>query len=164
MKRSKFLVSATLAIFMLTSLTILSASATSATFPTFTLSKSSTQLHYVLPVGTQFNGSISTTGPVRFFVSEPNGTVIVNLGLIDRTATFSFISQQTGNYTLNFENELSSTVQVTFSYVTNPDISNGNSAGVPPIYLPIFIIVTVVGCIVILFIGRRKNKNLSDSD
>ena len=123
MKKTKFLLTATSAVLILTSLMILSASASTATFPTFTLSQSSTQLHYALPVGTQFNGSISTTGPVRFFASAPNGTVIVNLGLIDKTATFSFTAQQSGNYTLNFENDLPTLIDVTFSYVTNPDIS-----------------------------------------
>jgi hypothetical protein len=160
MKKIKFLISATLA-----SLIILSASASTATFPTFTLSSSSTQLHYSLPMGTQFNGSISTTGPVRFFVSAPNGTVIVNLALIDKTTTFSFIAQQTGNYTLNFENDLPTSVQVTFSYVTNPEISGGsNSGGIPLIYLPIFIIIAAFGSIIIFIVARRKNKNQSNVD
>ena len=164
MKKTRFLIFAVLAALMLMSLIILSASATTATFPTFTLSASSTQLHYDLPVGTQFNGSISTTGPVRFFLSAPNGTVIINLGLVDRTTTFSFTARQTGNYTLNFENDLPNSIQVTFSYVTNPDISGGsNSGGVPPIYFPIFIIVTVFGSILIIVIARRKNKNQSDA-
>jgi hypothetical protein len=137
---------------------IFSASASTATFPTFTLSSSTTQLYYELPSGTQFNGSISTTGPVRFFLSAPSGTVIVNLGLVDKTATFSFTAQQTGNYTLNFENDLPNVIQVTFSYVTNPDISgDSNSGGIPLFYIPIFIIITVFGSIVIFIATRRKN-------
>ena len=159
MKKTKFLISAISAIIMLTSLIILSASASTASFPTFTLSSSSTQLHFALPVGTQFNGSISTTGPVRFFVSAPNGSVIVNLGLIDKTNAFSFIAQQTGNYSLNFENDLPDPVQVIFSYVTNPDISGGsNSGGIPLIYLPIFIIIAVFGSILIIFLSATETK------
>ena len=150
---------------MLALLMILSVSASTATFPTFTLSSSSTQLHYVLPIGTQFNGSILTTGPVRFFASAPNGTIIVNLGLIDKTTTFSFNAQQTGNYTLNFENDLPNSIQVTFSYVTKPDISSGsNSGGIPIFYLPIFIIIAVFGSIIILFGARRKYKRQSTAD
>lgn len=160
MKKTKFLVSAMWVILMLTSLMILSTSASTATFPTFTLSASSTQLHYALPAGTQFNGSISTTGPVRFFLSAPNGTVIANLGLVDKVATFSFTAQQTGNYTLNFENDLPNSIQVNFSYVTNPDISGGsNSGGIPLIYLPIFIIIVVFGSILIIFFVRYRVKN-----
>lgn len=158
MKKIKFLKFATLAIVMLTSLMILSASASTATFPTFTLSSSSTQLNYALPLGAQFNGSISTSGPVRFFLSAPNGTVIVNLGLVDKATKFTFTAQQTGNYTLNFENDLPNTIQVTFSYVTNPDISgDSTSGGIPLVYLPVFIIITVFGSILIIFVTRRKN-------
>ena len=165
MKKTKFLITITFAALTLASLITLSVSASTATFPTFTLSSSSTQLHYVLPLGTQFNGSISTTGPVRFFASAPNGTVIVNLGLIDKSSTFSFTAQQTGNYTMNFENDLPNSVQVTFSYVTNPDISGGsNSGGIPLVYFPIFIVIAAFGSIIIVIVARRKNKNQSNVD
>ena len=165
MKKTKFLICAILTILFLTTLMVFTASASTATFPTFTLSSSSTQLHYVLPAGTQFNGSISTTGPVRFFLSAPNETLIVNLGLIDKTTPFSFTAHQTGNYTLNFENDLPNSIQVTFSYVTNPDISGGNnSGGIPLIYLPIFIIIAVFGSFIILFVARRKYKNQYRAD
>jgi len=159
MNKTKLFLSATLAALLLTLL--MASSAFAATVPTFTLSSSASQLQYVLPGGTSFNGSISTTGAIRFFVSAPNGTVIVNLSLIDKNAAFSFVAQQNGTYTLNFENDLPNSVQVSFSYETNPDISgSNNSTGLlPPIYLPIFIIIAVVGSIVIFFILRRKNKN-----
>jgi hypothetical protein len=111
-------------------------------------------------MGTTFNGSITTTGAIRFFISAPNGTVIANLSLIDKSATFSFVAQQNGTYILNFENDLPNSVQVSFSYVTNPDISGGgNSPGIPFSYLSIFIIVAVVGSIVIFFVMRRRRKN-----
>jgi hypothetical protein len=94
-------------------------------------------------------------------VSAPNGNIIINLGLIDKTTTFTFTAQQTGNYTLTFENDLPNSVEVTFSYVTNPDISGGsNSAGIPLIYIPIFIIIAVFGSILILFFARRKKNSL----
>jgi hypothetical protein len=128
------------------------------TTQTFTLSSQITQTQYQLPKGTIFNGSISTTGAVRFWVSAPNGSQIVNLGLIDQAATFSFIAKQNGNYTLNFENDLPTEVQVTFSYITNPDISSGNSTGTPIGYLFIPITIAVLGCILIIFLVRRKNK------
>jgi len=164
MKRIRFLTFAVLAFLMLMLLTTLSASATTATFPTFTLSASSTQLHYDLPLNTQFNGSISTTGPVRFFVSDPKGMVIVNLGLVDKAATFSLVSNQTGNYTMNFEDDMPNTIQVSFSYVTNPDIAGGNSGGLSLVYLPIFVFVVVFGSIIIIVVGRRRNKDQVESD
>jgi hypothetical protein len=129
------------------------------TLPAITLSASSAQLPIFLPLGTTFNGSISTSGTVRFWVSAPNGAQIVNLGLIDKTTTFSFVANQNGNYTLNFEKDFTNSIQVTFSYTTNPDISDGNnSAGTPPVYLVISIVIAVLGSILIIFLVRRKNK------
>ena len=137
-------------------ITTLPASAT--TIPTFTLSAQSSQLKYALPAGTTFNGSISTTGTIRFWVSDPNGFQIVNLGLIDQEATFSFVAQQAGNYTLNFENDLPNPIQVTFSYETNPDISTDNPTSIPPIYLTIPIAIAVIGSVLIIGLARLKRK------
>ena len=133
--------------------------AVATTIPAFTLSSSTVQIPIVLPAGTTFNGSISTTGTIRVWVSDPNGSNIVNLGLIDKAATFSFAAQQTGNYTLNFENDLPNSIQVSFSYTTNPDIPDNNNSGIPLSYLAIPIIIAVVGSILIIFFGRRKRKN-----
>ncbi|HLN89266.1 MAG TPA: hypothetical protein VK253_04305, partial [Candidatus Binatia bacterium] len=79
--------------------------ASAATAQTFSVS-SLTQLQIAVPEGTTFNGSISTSATLRFWVTAPNGAQIVNLGLIDIPTTFSFVAQQTGNYTLNFENDV----------------------------------------------------------
>jgi hypothetical protein len=142
---------------MIMSFTALLASAT--TLPAITLSASSAQLPILLPTGTTFNGSISTTGTVRFWVTAPNGVQIVKLGLIDTANTFSFVANQNGNYTMNFENSLINPIQVTFSYVTDPDIpSVNNSTGIPLVYLLLSIIIAVLGSILIIFFVRRKNK------
>ncbi len=152
--------STALAVLLLASLMAVSAFAT--TVPTFTLSASSTQLQYVLPQGTTFNGTISTTGDVRFWVSAPNEAEIVNLGIIDKTTPFSFVAQQNGTYTLNFENDLSNSIQVTFSYVTNPVIpGSNNSTGISQSYLLITVIVAVLGSFLIIFVLHRKSKTSS---
>lgn len=161
MEKTKLLSLTLLTALLIISLTTLSAFAT--TVPTFTVSQLSTsEVPIVLPTGTTFNGSISTSGTVRFWVNDPNGAQIVNLGLIDNTAKFSFVSQQNGNYTMNFENDQPNAdpVQVTLSFVTNPDISSGgNSTGTPLSYFIILIVIAVVGSIVMFFLVRRKNKN-----
>src|SRR5665647_194236 len=134
MKKIKILTSIAITALLMMSFMALLASA--ITLPAIALSASSSQLPIMLPTRTTFNGSISTTGTVRFWVSAPNGAQIVNLGLIDKTTTFSFVANQNGNYTMNFENDLTNPIQVTFSYVTNPDISSGsNSIGIPLVYL-----------------------------
>jgi flagellar basal body-associated protein FliL len=157
MKKIKILTGIAITTLLIMSFMALLASA--ATLPVITLSASSAQLPIMLPTGTTFNGSISTTGTVRFWVSAPNGAQIVNLGLIDKTTAFSFIAEQNGNYTMNFENDLTNSIQVNFSYVTNPDISSGNnSSGIPFVYLVISIVIAVLGSILIIFFVRRKNK------
>ena len=167
MKKTKLLTLAALAVLLLTLPMATLVFAT--TVSTFTLSSaSSNQLQYVLPQGTTFNGTISTTGSVRFWVSDPNMAEIVNLGIIDKTATFGFVAQQSGTYTLNFENDVpnSNSIQVTFSYVTNPEIpSSNNSSGGSLIYLLITIVIAAIGSIVIILLLRRKNKiHASPSD
>ncbi len=158
MKKTKFHIYVILTALLLTS--AMATSAFAVTVPTFTLSSQSyVQFQYVLPQGTTFNGSISTTGSVRFFISAPNGTIISNLGIIDKSATFGFVSQQNGTYTLNFENDLPNSIQVTFSYATNPEITqSGNSALISPVYLLIVVVVAVVGSFLIIFFTRRKSK------
>jgi hypothetical protein len=157
MKKIKMLTSITITTLLIMSFMALLASAT--TLPAITLSASSAQLPIMLPIGTTFNGSILTTGTVRFWVSAPNGAVTVNLGLIDKTEEFSFVANQNGNYTMNFENSLTNSIKVIFSYVTNPDISTGNnSTGIPLVYLILSIFVAVLGSILLIFFIRRKNK------
>ena len=157
MKKIKILPSIAITSLLIMSFMALLASAT--TLPAITLSASSAQLPIILPTGTTFNGSISTTGTVRFWVTAPNGVQIVKLGLIDTTTTFSFVANQNGNYTMNFENGLTNPIQVTFSYVTDPDIpSVNNSTGIPLVYLLLSIIIAVLGSILIIFFVRRKNK------
>lgn len=134
------------------------------TVPSFTLSAESLQIWYNLPQGTIFNGTISTTGTIRFWVNAPDNAPIVNLGLIDNNDSFGFAAPQNGSYTFNFENDLPSSVQVTFSYETNPDISGGNSA-TPSSYYPLatIIVVAVVGSIVIVFAIRRRHRKSSSN-
>ncbi len=139
----------------------MSVPAFATTVPTFTLSASSNQLQYVMPQGTIFNGTIATTGSVQFWVSAPNYAEIVNLGIIDQTTTFSFVAPQNGTYTLNFENDISNSVQVTFSYVTNPVIPGSNNSGISQSYLLITVIVAVLGSFLIIFVLHRKSKTSS---
>jgi hypothetical protein len=147
-------ISAALAVLLLVLLTAPAVFAT--TEPSFTLSASSNELYYVVKAGTVFNGSISTTGDVRFWVSAPNAEQIVDLSIVDKSATFSFVAQQNGTYVMNFEDDLSNTVTVTFSYTSNPAVSDLNSTGINPLYLLITAIIAVSGSIILIIIVRRR--------
>jgi hypothetical protein len=156
MQKIKNLAPIFVSLFLVAVITTLSASAVS--IPTFTLSAQSSQLNYALPAGTTFNGSISTTGTIRFWVSDPQGVQIINSRLIDQKAAFGFVAEQVGNYTLNFENDLPTAVQVTFSYETNPEIPTNNSTFISLAYLSIPIAVAVIGSVLIFVLLRRKRK------
>ena len=163
MKKPKLLIFTMMTAFFILPLLF---SSVSATVSTFTVSPAS-QIQFVLPQGTIFNGSISTSSTVRFWVSAPDGAQIVNLGLIDQSTTFSFVATQGGNYTMNFENGIpyANPPQVTFTYSTTPDVTSNNSTGIPFTYLLATVIIAVCGAVLIVLLVRRKNKDQdSESD
>lgn len=151
-------------ILTLTALTLLLAasflalSASAETTETFTVTQTTYQITFNLPAGTAFNGSLSTSSTVRVWVSDPNGTLIANPGLVDSSASFSFVAAKEGNYYVSFENPLANPATVTFTYQTNPDISGGNPSLLPFSIWPIFAVVTVVGCVLIVYLSRRKRR------
>jgi len=151
-----------LAALLFVSIGIFSVSA--KTTQTFPLAGSSNQFQFVLPAGATFNGSVSTTGLVQVWVNGPSQAAILNLGLIDKTTTFNFVAQQNGTYLVNFENDLSSSIQVTFSYVTNPSVqgissgSTSTSQGMSLTYTLITVIAAVAGSTVIILLLRRQKK------
>ena len=89
MEKIKLLTPTVLAVLMLCVLSFSPVFATDTT--KFNLALASNQIQYMIPAGTVFNGSIATTGMVRFWVTAPNGEQIVNLGIIDKTSSFSFV-------------------------------------------------------------------------
>lgn len=138
-------------------------SLTSAAVTTnFSITGSIKQIPINLPAGTIFNGTITATGTIRVWASDANGSLVANPGLVDNQGQLNFIAVKGGVYTLSFENNLPDTVQVTFSYQTDPDTSGENTSVLPISYLPVFIIVTVVGCILIIYFARRKNKQANN--
>lgn len=147
-----------LAVLMLSELSVSPGFATDST--TFTLSSSTNQIQFKIPAGIVFNGSIATTGMVRFWVTAPDEVQIVNLGIVDKTRNFSFQALQNGTYTLNFENDLPNPIQVTLSYSTDPQVPGiGNSTGTSPAYLLITVLIAVAGSILIILLMRRRNKD-----
>lgn len=133
---------------------------TSAATTSFSLSAETAQYRYLLPAGTTFNGTINTSGTIRFWASDPNGNQIVNLGLVDDSGSFSFVAQEYGNYTLNFESNMlnSDPVQVTFTYLTNPDITSGAPSSPLNTVLISAVIIVVGSALIIVFIRFRNRK------
>jgi hypothetical protein len=157
----KLLTFALLTFLMLSTMMIFPAYASDST--TFSLALSTNQIQYTIPAGTMFNGSIATTGMVRFWVTAPNEIEIVNLGIIDKTNSFSFVAQQNGTYTFNFENDLPNTIQVTFSYTANPQLPNSNT-GIPLTYFLVVGTVAVAGSLLIFFGIRHKTRKAKSAN
>ncbi len=163
MKKLAFAAFVALAAILAMSLMAVSVSATDV--EPFTLAASAGQLRYDLPAGTVFNGTITASGTIRFWINAPSGVQIVNLGLVDGYGTFGFVAQQAGNYTLNFENEFFNPIDVSFSYTTNPDIGGAPVQSGPNITLLLVVaVVAVVGFALIFVAIRRKNKKQKIAD
>ena len=157
MKKFPSLAFAGLAVLLLATLTACPAFASNST--AFSLALATNQIQFKIPAETTFNGTISTSGMIRFWVTAPNGAPVVNLGIIDSHGSFGFVAEQNGTYTFNFENDLPNTVQVTFSYDTNPQLPNGGSA--VPVNLIVVGAVAVAGSLLIIYAVRRKNKKVA---
>jgi hypothetical protein len=78
----------------------------------------------------------------------------------------SFVAIKGGNYTFNFENGIvgSNPAQVSFSFTTDPDISGGDSPGLPPITLAAIVIIGVVGSVLIFVTIRRGERRKQRSE
>ena len=128
-----------------------------STTETFTVSQATQRYTIELPQGAIFNGSLTTTGTVRVWVNDANGTQLANLGLVDTNGQFSFVAAHEGNYYVNFENNLANTVQVTFTYQTNPELET--TSALPVFLLPIVAIIIAAVCIILVIVIRRKFKD-----
>lgn len=133
--------------------------ASATTTSTFTVAASTNQIIIDLPQGTIFNSTITTSGTIRVWASDVNGSLVSNLGLVDNSGKLNFVATKGGIYTINFENNVANSATVTFSYQTDPELSTGNTSVLPITYLPVFIAITVVGCIVIIYLSRKNRKN-----
>jgi LPXTG-motif cell wall-anchored protein len=158
-KTKPLLTFAVLTALLLTSAAASQVSAASST--SFNLAQETNQIQYKIPSGTQFNGSIATSGMVRFWVTAPGGAEVVNLGIVDKTTPFSFVAQQNGTYTFNFENDMPNTITVTFSYTTNPQLPETSTVPNMTYILIGVVAVAVAGSLIIIFAVRRKNKKVA---
>jgi len=124
----------------------------------FSLALSTNQIQFKIPKGTTFSGTVSATGLIRFWATAPGGGPVTDLGLVEKTTAFSFVSLLNGTYTFNFENDMPNTVTVTFSYDTYPSLPN-TGTGTPATYILAGVLaVAVAGSLFIIFLVRIKNR------
>jgi len=117
-------------------------------------------LIFNLSEGDKFSGSLSISGgtnnDIDFWITDPNGNTIINLGRISQGTTFEFTAQKSGAYTFHFDNSFSliSSKTVSLSY----DIQFASPIN-PLLLITIgLIIVGVVLTILVVLLYRRKTQ------
>lgn len=120
-------------------------------------------LTYNLQSGDKFTGSLSISGgsgnDIDFKVTDPQGTTVVGLGRVSQGRSFEFTAQESGAYTLHFDNSFSliSSKAVTISYdISKPILGGGFDSNSLVIIIGVIIIVIVI---VVLAVGLSRRKN-----
>jgi hypothetical protein len=132
--------------------------ASAATTSTFTITGSTKQILLDLPAGTVFNSTINTSSTIRVWASDKNGSLVANAGLIDNNGQLNFAAPNSGIYTISFESTVANPASVILTYQTTPDVTAGNSSVLPITYLPVFIAITIVGIVAIIYVSRKNSK------
>lgn len=124
-------------------------------------------LTFNLNDGQKFTGSLAVSGgsgnDIDFWITDPQGTTILNLGRVSQGKTFEFTAQVSGAYTFHFSNTFSlfSSKTVNLSY----DISNPILGGIDFSLLLIIIAVIILAiALVVLAIMLSHRKSTSKTD
>jgi len=108
-------------------------------------------LVFDLDDGDKVTGLLSISGgldnDIDFWVTNPQGTTIVNLGRVNQGASFNFTVHQSGAYTFHFDN--------TFSLISSKTVSlTFDVSGALPITpTTLFVIAVIIVGIAIIAIG-----------
>jgi hypothetical protein len=104
-------------------------------------------LTFNLSSGQKFTGSLSISGgsgnDVNFWITDPQGTTILNRGRVSQGTPFEFTAQSSGAYTLHFDNS--------FSVFSSKVVELTYDIGLPTIGgIDLRLLLTIIGVIVIL--------------
>jgi len=115
-------------------------------------------LIFNLAEGDKFSGSLSISGgannDIDFWITDPYGNTIVNLGRISQGTTFEFTTQKSGAYTFHFDNSFSliSSKTVSLSY----DIQFASP--INPFLLTTIALIIIVVVLIILVVSLYRRK------
>jgi len=118
--------------------------------------------------GVRFSGSLSISGgannDINFWITNPHGTVVVNLGRVNNGGLFDFTAQESGAYTLHFDNGFSwfSSKVVTLSFDTSYDIGEVLSSFDPILLIVIGVMIgIIIAGVVGFYYFRRKRTQIT---
>jgi hypothetical protein len=116
----------------------------------------------------KFTGSLAISGgsgnDIDFWITDPQGTTILNLGRISQGRSFDFTAQASGAYTFHFSN--------TFSVLSSKTVNLTYDVGLPTIFgmdletllIIIGVIVALLFVILALAVALRRRKRTSKND
>jgi hypothetical protein len=125
-------------------------------------------LIFNLKSGQKFTGSLAISGgsgnDIDFWITDPQGTTILNLGRVSQGKSFDFTAQASGAYTFHFSND--------FSLLSSKTVNLTYDIGLPSIFgIDFGLFLIIVGIIVVLLllvlglaIMRYRKKNLSKTN
>ena len=122
-----------------------------------------------LTSGQKFTGSLAISGgsnDIDFWVTDPQGTKILDLGRVTNGKTFEFTAQSSGAYTFHFGN--------TFSWFTSKTVNLTYDVGLPTVggidfgLLLIIIgvvamLLIVIGTLAVVFYRRKTKSKVSQT-
>jgi hypothetical protein len=122
-------------------------------------------LIFNLQTGQKFTGTLAISGgsgeDIDFRVVDPSGATIVNLGRVSHGATFEFTAQESGAYTLHFDNSFSllSTKTVNLTYDIGLPSILGIDFGQFLIIIAVVVILLLIIVALAVALNRRKRAS-----
>ena len=119
-------------------------------------------LIFDLDKGDKFSGSLAISGgannDINFWITDPHGNTIVDLGRISQGTTFEFTTQESGAYTFHFDNTFSliSSKTVNLSY----DISRRALLDIVWALIIIGVLFIAIAIIIGVLLHRRKTRTI----
>jgi len=124
-------------------------------------------LTFNLNDGQKFTGSLAVSGgsgnDIDFWITDPQGTTILNLGRVSQGKTFEFTAQGSGAYTFHFSNTFSlfSSKTVNLSYDIGNPILGGIDFGLLLIIIAV-IILAIALVVLAIVLSHRKSTSKTD--
>jgi hypothetical protein len=125
-------------------------------------------LIFNLQTGQKFTGSLAISGgsgnDIDFWITEPQGTTILNLGRVSQGRSFDFTAQASGAYTFHFSNG--------FSLLSSKTVSLTYDVGLPSILgidsgqflIIIGVVAALLVVIVALAVALNRRKRASKTN
>jgi hypothetical protein len=118
--------------------------------------------------GLQFSGLLSISGgsgnDIDFWITDPQGTKILDLGRVSVGRSFEFTTQASGAYTFHFSNTFSWFISKTVSLTYNVGILQLGGAGFGFLLILLAAIVIIAVVIIVLAIVITRGKKTSKAN